>query len=198
MTFFTINLSSDKKNFFFTRLENIYAEMEKRYEIVAGAIDFNCNNCLENCCYTHFQHHTLIEYLYLMEGLMSIDNKARKEIDEKAVEVAAATKRADNAGEKIRIMCPVNKNGRCTLYSNRLMICRLHGTAHYFDTPKGRMAGPGCYRFEKLSKGKKSVPMLDRTDMYRELAFLEMDVRKYTGFNDKFKYSIAEMISASL
>lgn len=197
MDFSVINLSNEDKKNFFSRIEDIYAEMEKRYSIVSGSLNFSCKDCSDNCCYTHFRHHTVIEYLYLMHGVNALDSLERKELVEKAAYVVEETRAAEEANEKIRILCPVNKDGLCMLYKSRLMICRLHGTAHYFDTPKGRVTGPGCYRFEELSKGKRSVAMLDRTDIYRDLAFLEMDVRKTTGVNEKFKYSISEMIAGA-
>lgn len=197
MSFLSIKLENTDKKDYFLRLKDIYGEMAKRYSIVSDAIDFNCSSCNDNCCYTHFKHHTIIEYLYLMEGLSLLDEVVRDEVVEKSKEVAKETMLAEDEGRKIRIMCPLNKDGLCIMYEHRLMICRLHGTAHYFDTPKGRMSGPGCYRFEDLSMGKKSIPMLDRTDIYRDLAMLEMAVRKKTGINFKFKNSIAEMIAQS-
>ena len=182
---------------FFERLRDIYKEMKKRYAIVSGALGFSCRDCDENCCYTHFKHHTVIEYLYLMEGINILDESLKSEVVKRAKSVSAKTEEAEEAGEKIRIPCPLNIDGLCMMYDYRLMICRLHGTAHYFDTPRGRVEGPGCYRFQDLSSGKRSVPMLDRTDLYRDLAMLEMDVRKKLGINFKVNSSIAEMIAGS-
>ncbi|MGM0417204.1 MAG: hypothetical protein ACQEQS_00635 [Thermodesulfobacteriota bacterium] len=197
MIFKDIKIPKADKDYYFSRLRDIYAEMQKRYSIVADALNFTCEGCNDNCCYTHFKHHTVIEYLYLMEGLYTLDESARAEVVDKARKISEYTAEAEDSGENIRILCPVNKDGFCLLYGYRLMICRLHGTAHYFDTPKGRVEGPGCYRFEELSAEMKSVPMLDRTDIYRDLAYLEMELRKNTDINVKFKYSIAEMIAAS-
>lgn len=197
MDFSDISISLEEKKEFFPRLRDIYGEMQKRYSIVADSLGFTCEDCKDNCCYTHFRHHTIIEYLYLIEGVNALDDGIKQDIIERSREVVKKTSEAENAGEKIRILCPANKDGLCMVYENRLMICRLHGTAHYFDSPKGRVTGPGCYRFESLSEGKRSVAMLDRTDLYRNLAFLEMDIRKKTGITFKFKHSIAEMIAGS-
>ncbi|MDY0131071.1 MAG: hypothetical protein RBR53_00210 [Desulforegulaceae bacterium] len=197
MSFLDIYISDEDKKVFFERLEQIYQEMQKRYTIVADALDFSCRGCSDNCCYTHFKHYTLIEYLYLVEGMNSLDKTLRSEVVETAGEVVVKTSAAEAKGEKIRILCPLNKDGLCIFYKHRLMICRLHGTAHYFDTPKGRIEGPGCFRFEELSKGKRKIPMIDRTDIYKDLAFLERDLRKKTGYQLKFKHSIAEMISGT-
>jgi Fe-S-cluster containining protein len=197
LDFLSIDISDEDKKLFFERLDHIYQEMEKRYSIVADALDFTCAGCNDNCCYTHFRHHTLIEFLFLAEGINSLDHDLRAEIVQKASEVVSKTSEAEKKGLKIRILCPLNRDGLCVLYRHRLMICRLHGTAHYFDSPKGRVEGPGCFRFEELSEGKKKVPMLDRTDIYRNLAFLEMDLRKKTGYGFKFKHSIAEMVSGA-
>lgn len=197
MSFPGININEEDKKIFFKRLKDIYKEMEVRYSIVADSLDFNCSDCPDNCCYTHFRHHTLIEYMYLVYGLELLDEKTRSKFVLKANDVVSRTSEAESGGNKIRILCPLNDNGLCALYDHRLMICRLHGTAHYFDSPRGRVEGPGCFRFEELSSGKKKVPMLDRTDIYRNLAFLEMDLRKKTDYGFKIKHSIAEMISGT-
>jgi len=197
LIFKDIKIPEADKDYYFSRLRDIYSEMQKRYSIVADALKFTCDGCSDNCCYTHFKHHTIVEYLYLMEGMYTLDESLKTEVVENAKKVADYTAEAEDSGEKIRILCPLNKDGLCLLYSYRLMICRLHGTAHYFDTPKGGVEGTGCHRFEELSADMRSVPMLDRTDIYRDLAYLEMELRKNTDLNLKFKYSIAEMIAGS-
>lgn len=197
MFFSEVEILEEDKKEFFDRLDDIYKEMVKRYEIVSGALGFTCKDCDDNCCYTHFKHYTLIEYLYLMEGMSLLEDDVRADVVKSAKEVAKKTLLSEEMGEKIRILCPLNRNGLCIMYKHRLMICRLHGTAHYFDTPRGRVEGSGCYRFQDLCEGKRSVPMLDRTDLYGDLAKLEMDVRRKTGIESKFKSSIAEMIAGS-
>jgi len=191
---FDFSIDEKLKGSFFERLEEIYGEMKVRYEIVASSLGFTCENCSENCCYTHFRHHTLIEYLYMIDGIEKLDRDVKNSIVEKSGDVVVATSVADLRDEKIRILCPLNIDGLCMLYENRLMICRLHGVPYFFEGPRGRVEGPGCYRFDSLSEGKRSVAVLDRTDIYRDLAMLEMDVRKAFGITSKFKKSIAEMI----
>ena len=36
------------------------------------------------------------------------------------------------------------------------------------------MTFPGCFRAQELCKGLQDVPVMDRTELYRELASLEM------------------------
>jgi hypothetical protein len=72
-------------------------------------------------------------------------------------------------------MCPLNDKGLCQLYEYRLMICRMHGVPNSFVRPDGkRVSFPGCFRCQELYSHLKEVPILDRTDFYRDLASLEM------------------------
>jgi hypothetical protein len=78
-------------------------------------------------------------------------------------------------GLKPNIMCPLNDKGLCQLYEYRLMICRLHGVPNRFIRPDGKeMNFPGCFRCQELCSQPEEVPVVDRTNLYRELASLEM------------------------
>ena len=62
------------------RMETLFGEMNRAYETVAGQYGFQCNGCADNCCLTRFYHHTLLEYLYLMEGLRTLESGVRQTI----------------------------------------------------------------------------------------------------------------------
>lgn len=51
------------------RLQALYARMDRAYQAAARCYGFDCQGCDESCCRTRFDHHTLLEYLYLREGL---------------------------------------------------------------------------------------------------------------------------------
>ena len=72
------------------RLETLFGEMNRAYTAVAGQYGFQCNGCADNCCLTRFHHHTLLEYLYLVEGLRTLESDARHAMYEKALTVSAA------------------------------------------------------------------------------------------------------------
>ena len=80
------------------RLETLFSEMDQSYTAVAGQYGFQCNGCADNCCLTRFYHHTVLEYLYLMEGLRTLEPDARHTIYEKALTVSAGMADADRRG----------------------------------------------------------------------------------------------------
>jgi hypothetical protein len=55
------------------RLAALFEQMDATYDAVAGQYGFQCHGCEDNCCQTRFYHHTLIEYLFLMEGINALD-----------------------------------------------------------------------------------------------------------------------------
>jgi hypothetical protein len=55
------------------RLTSLFEQMDAAYDAVAGQYGFFCQGCADNCCRTRFHHHTLIEYLYLMEAMNDLD-----------------------------------------------------------------------------------------------------------------------------
>ncbi|MDY7001836.1 MAG: hypothetical protein SVS15_08670 [Thermodesulfobacteriota bacterium] len=160
----------------FRRLEALYGRMQRAYDQVAGAIDFTCMGCPRNCCTGYFQHHTYVEWAYMDKGVKALPKAERDEI------VARAQAYVDRAGtmlalgERPDVMCPLNVDGLCGLYSHRLMICRLHGVPHTLQGRSGDAGEyPGCFRFQEEAEGRADVPLLNRTPLYRELAALEMD-----------------------
>jgi hypothetical protein len=59
---------------------DLFDEMDQAYTVVAGQYGFQCNGCADNCCLTRFYHHTLLEYLYLVEGLRTLEPDVRHTI----------------------------------------------------------------------------------------------------------------------
>lgn len=179
-----------------TRLQSLFQEMDRAYAAVADQYGFRCSGCADNCCMTRFFHHTLLEYLYLMEGVQSLTPAARHAILTKA---AASDDTADaGGGDGARgRLCPLNCEGRCTLYAYRPMICRLHGIPHEIRRPGGEFVKqPGCDAFFEHCRrnGKSAYIPFDRTPFYRQMAMLEKDLRRATGYTDKIKLSIAQML----
>ena len=179
------------------RLETLFGEMDRSYTAVAGQYGFQCNGCADNCCMTRFYHHTLLEYLYLLEGLRTLESDVRHTIYEKALTASAGMDNADRRGEARRIMCPLNRNDRCTLYPYRPMICRLHGIPHELQRPGGSpIRNPGCDAFFKQcrQRGQRDYTRFDRTPFYLQMAALEQELRRTTGYSEKIKLTIAQML----
>jgi hypothetical protein len=56
--------------------------------------------------------------------------------------------------------------------------------------------GIGCHRVGwDMSAEKTAACMFDRTDLYRELSGIEIELRQKLGFGHRIKKTIAEMIS---
>lgn len=179
------------------RLEALFGEMDRAYAAVADQYGFRCSGCADNCCLTRFNHHTLLEYLFLVEGMRTLGSGVGRALPKKALAVHAKIADADRRGEAIRIMCPLNRDERCLLYPYRPMICRLHGIPHELHRPGGNVIRhPGCNLFfdQCRESGKTEYIPFDRTPFYRQMAMLEKELRLETGYADKIKLTIAQML----
>ncbi len=182
---------------FVSRLETLYRDMDAAYRAAADHYGFHCDGCTDNCCLTRFYHHTHLEYLYLRQGFLALPAEVRQAVGRSAVLAVREAAAAERTAAAVRIMCPVNRNGRCLLYAYRPMICRLHGVAHELHPP-GRpvVRAPGCDAFDRLA-ARAAYRRFDRTPFYREMALLEKDLKQALGGTAaKLKMTVAEMIAA--
>lgn len=168
------------------RLAALYAHMDRSYEQTARCYGFVCTGCKDNCCQALFFHHTIVECLYLVDGFRRLPLADRRDILEKASAMS---------GESLRGTCPLNRDGRCSLYPFRPMICRLHGIPHEIRFP-GRPASlhPGCAAFECGLKGP-AARRLDRTPHYTALAKLEKDARASLGCRCRIHLTVAQILT---
>jgi len=180
------------------RLAALFEKMDSAYASIAGQYGFRCTGCTDNCCLTRFHHHTLIEYLYLLEGMETLEMEIQEAIHSQVYTVCEQMAAADRKGESLRLMCPLNQGGRCVLYPHRPMICRLHGIPHELQRPDGSVTRlPGCDAFfdQCRNGGKTDYIRFDRTPLYRRMALLEQEVRQATGYAAPIKLTIAEMLA---
>ena len=179
---------------FLERLKQIYAAMDRAYHRAAGHYGFACDGCRDSCCRSRFYHHTIIEYDYLIKGLKTLNSEKLKEVTSRALLVVDETARADQSGTAVRLMCPLNFDELCILYSYRPMICRLHGISHELrKAGQNPVYGPGCETFDHHC-GHKGYFKFDRTPFYRQMAMLEQEVKQALGFDGKIRMTVAEMI----
>jgi len=196
LTHLPINLDNPILTAFFDRLQCIFAAMDRQYAEAAKHYGFHCNGCEDNCCRTRFYHHTYLEYLYIHAGLNKLDHQRQREMQSRAAWICRENAKADEKATSVRPMCPLNSAGRCTLYTYRPMICRLHGISHELRKPgQNVVRGPGCGIFG-LRCSDKSYLKFDRTPFYFEMAKLESELKEAAGFSGKVKMTIAEMIIA--
>jgi len=159
----------------FEKLSQLYSQMEEAYNRAAAKIGLSCLRCPDNCCTSYFHHHTYIEWAYVWEGMRSQSEENQREFINRAEAYVRQSQVLTAQGLKPNIMCPLNDQGLCQLYEYRLMICRLHGVPNRFIRPDGKeMNFPGCFRCQELCSHLEEVPVVDRTNLYRELASLEM------------------------
>jgi Fe-S-cluster containining protein len=189
-------MNADIRNaFFHERMKALLARMEAAYDEAARAQGFSCEGCAENCCTQRFHHRTLAEYAHLREGMrrLAAEDPARaRAIAQRAFIVVDSYAGEAQAGVVLPLMCPVNVEGRCTLYEYRPMICRLHGLPHTFTLPSGRVTeGGGCHRFDAEHPTTRRI---DRTDFYTELALLEHEVRFTLAHEGRYQKTTAEMV----
>jgi len=159
----------------FRKLAVLYADMQSRYAEHAQALGLSCDGCPQNCCTSFFQHHTRIEWAYLLHGLSELPTERRAVYEERSLTYVRDATAALAKGERPSIMCPLNDEGRCGVYAHRLMICRLHGVPNRLRYPDGRAVDfPGCFRSQELCAEAHSFPVLDRTALYTRLMELEV------------------------
>ena len=177
-------------------LINIYAAMDRAYNLAAAHYGFKCTGCEDNCCYTRFYHYTYLEYGYLLKGYRSLDGHKRDEVRKRALKVIGDSKATGKKEMAERYMCPLNFEGRCILYFYRPMICRLHGIPHEFQTSNHKVIyAPGCDVFTG-QHGDTEYFNFDRTPFYMQMARLESELKQAMGVDNKLKMTIAEMIAS--
>ncbi len=176
---------------FFDRLQILYGDMDQAYRKTAACYGFECQGCDDNCCLTRFYHHTYIEYLYLYNAFVHLEDTLQRQIRTRAREIEVQALSAEKQDGPVHLMCPLNSNGLCRLYEYRPMICRLHGIAYEINFPsRGVMRGDGCRAFEKAA-GHLPYSTFDRTPFYNKMAGLERDFKQALGLNRKIKKTIA-------
>jgi Fe-S-cluster containining protein len=191
-----VNLDDPILTVFFDRLQCIFAAMDRQYAEVAKHYGFHCTGCEDNCCRTRFNHHTYLEYLYIHAGLNQLSLQRQREMQSSAVVICRENAKADEKALPVRLMCPLNSDGLCVLYTYRPMICRLHGISHELRKPgQNAIRGPGCGMFD-LRCSDKSYRKFDRTPFYFEMAKLENELKQAVGLSGRIKMTIAEMIIA--
>ncbi len=177
------------------QIADLYRDMETAYDRTAKEFEFSCSGCPDNCCDSFFLHHTYTEWAYLWHGLKKLDENLLKTIEKKAANYVIESETYLAKGERPITMCPLNVDGLCTLYTYRMMICRLHGVVTTFTRPDGQqLQFPGCFRCQELVSTKKMTP-LDRTEFFQRLVNLEIELlgsRRMTA--PKVKLTIAQMI----
>ena len=190
-----LNTSPDILKPHLENLADLFERMEKAYAAVADAYGFVCAGCADNCCLTRFYHHTLVEYLYLYQGYSKLPGDERARLQQAADRVNDEMTEADDRGEPARSMCPLNLDGRCTLYRYRPMICRLHGIPSEIQRPGGSpVQGPGCGDFDRQCGHRSYIPF-DRTPLYKEMARCEQVLRVQVDCREKIRLTVAQMVA---
>lgn len=176
----------------FHNISHIYAVMDKAWDKTAALYGFLCEGCEDNCCTSLFFHHTFIEKAYLVHGFDQLAPDIKKKALSRAKSYYQKTFPEGGAPTSLKLICPLNQDGRCMVYQYRPMICRLHGIPHELHRPGADVfKGPGCSAgpFDK----HQYIPF-DRTPFYKRMARAEMDFREKTNRSGKIKETVAQML----
>lgn len=162
------------------QLRVLYEDMEKAYDDVAHQLGHGCDGCPDNCCDSYFLHHTYIEWAYLWQGLVELSEDRRRALLARAEAYEREAAQLIEQGHRPKLMCPLNEEGRCSLYAHRLMVCRTHGVPASMIRPDGRqLTFPGCFRcqelVEKRGLGEDDTPLMERTELLTRLVRLEQE-----------------------
>lgn len=178
----------------------IYQSMAAAYDEVARTIPLTCTGCPDNCCDSYFLHHTYCEWAYLWEGIRGLDDERLDRIMQRARDYEHRSRLLIARGERPQLMCPLNEEGLCSLYTHRLMICRTHGVPATLTRPDAQQFRfPGCFRCQEVVTVNyveaTEAPAMDRTILYQRLAQLESRfLGERRGMLPRIKLTIAEMI----
>jgi len=180
-------------------LEKVYKELESEYSRVAGELHFSCKDCPDNCCDSYFLHHTYLEWAFLWRGFCQFSTEKQTEVLERCRAYILQCEKAEQKGERPQVMCPLNEDGLCILYSHRLLVCRTHGVPATMTRPDGQtLRFPGCFRCQEIvEKGweNKEVVAVERTPSLRKIVQLEDELLEYKRhLAPKVKITIAEML----
>ncbi len=180
----------------FLQLKELYQDMDDTWNSTASQYGFQCDGCSENCCETKFYHHTYVEKSYLLNGFKKLPRPAMVSAAKRAKKVCSKRNIAAQKGILIRIMCPLNLEGKCILYPFRPMICRLHGIPHEVYTPfKEKVQQFGCNQGTTLFETEYHP--FDRTPFYIKMAAIEKSYIEFKqmGSKKRIKQTIAEMLT---
>lgn len=183
----------------FSPLVQLYQNMDNAWNQVAQQYGFQCNGCEDNCCLSLFFHHTHAEVSFLQFGFRTLPRKDQKQIltlsQDYCNQTFFKTEGAHSPPASKKIPCPLLKNGRCSLYQFRPMICRMHGLPHELHKPGFNVIkGPGC---DAGKFDNRTYIPFDRTPFYKQMAVIEMNFRQLTGKTEKIKKTIAQILSDS-
>jgi hypothetical protein len=165
------------------RLKELFEEIDLVYSKTAKRLSFSCEGCDgEKCCSVDLVVHTSAEQLLLKKGVISLDAYQRDNISARAARIVRA-KQSNPYGEPYRSsICALNFSGRCALYENRPMICRLAGIPHKILKPDGsEITGPGCHILHHKFKEISPENIVDRSSFYRRMAQLEREAIRNSG-----------------
>lgn len=169
------------------RLAELYRNIDSTYEAVVGEVGFSCGGCDGvKCCTVDLSLHTLIEMLYLRRGLNALGTSRKQNILQRCRQIVH-DKRDDPWGSAYRsAVCALNFEGLCSLYEYRPMICRLAGVPHIIARPDGTtVESGGCVRYENDILPGHPGPRIDRTQFYRDMASIEMEIVRSRGNRTK-------------
>ena len=165
------------------RLTELYRLMDSAYCEVSNQVGFSCEGCDGvKCCTVDLILHTSVEILYLRRGFNTLDMSRQLEILGRCRGIIKA-KEDDALGDEYRnAVCALNFEGFCVLYEHRPMICRLAGISHIIIRPDGTTTeSRGCIRYHEENQQDRRNQKIDRTDFYRQMAAIEIEVVRAVG-----------------
>lgn len=165
------------------RLTELYRLMDSAYCEVSNQVGFSCEGCDGvKCCTVDLILHTSVEILYLRRGFNTLDMSRQLEILGRCRGIIKA-KEDDALGDEYRnAVCALNFEGLCALYEHRPMICRLAGISHTIIRQDGTVTeSGGCIRYHEENQQSRTNFNIDRTDFYRQMAAIEIEVVRAVG-----------------
>jgi len=181
-----------------SRIEDLCGKIDAAYGQAAGRVGFSCEGCDgAACCTVDLPLHSFVEKFYLRLGFRVLDVTRQSRISDRCAAMLKA-KRKNPHGQSYRnAVCVLNFDGLCSLYPYRPMICRLSGVPHVLVRPDGKtIRRGGCSRYELKIRSLHPDLSIDRTQFYREMASVEIEIIRGVGRRTR-SCTIAEVLGGA-
>ncbi len=163
-------------NFLESKLQKFFASQEPYIFCKKG-----CSKC---CRHAQFPY-SAVEFRYLLNGALTLDNDTQKKIETNIKQVLEKKKKY--RGKKFLYDCPFLINNSCSVYEYRGIICRTFGLMT--NTENQKIKAPFC-----AFKGLNYSNVLNlRNKTISVIKFKKLNTKaEPLGFNISYKYLTCE------
>ena len=117
-----------------------------------------------------------LEMGYLMQGFLALDEQTKNIIKQNIEKLKE--EKANFTGKRFEYCCPFLINGKCSVYKNRGLTCRIHGLAHL--KRDGTVNVPYCAN-DGLNYSKVFKNGIFSTEPIKEILYIDEIFKNFDG-----------------